>query len=316
MHGSRRLARRRPQRCVISTVTVAAAVLVVAACGAIPAPGQVKAPASRPVMTGKLSNRASDSRAGAQAYGRRLLASLRLPPGARVLPWPAKPPAGLDPMTPAILTDTIDLRVLYRIRASMNRVNAFLLAHRPPALTLDTHGYASQSGSVTSEFVGFAPRALPAGIYSAELNTTFKPAPGGGSLLRADAQVAWYPPRSSAEHISPSRYTAVTVSHRTNKASHARTVMSRQELAKLAGLVNALYGAPDVVTSCPAMIAGVINVYKLVFRPARGAPKIVVTPSTACVPHVDVTVGGRAGPSLADGSSLVRAIQRLLHPPS
>lgn len=314
MHRPKALAPRRPPRFVVAAATVAGTALIAAACGTIPAPGQIKTAASVPAITGKLSNRARDSRAGAQAYGRRLLASLRLPPGARVLPWPAKPPAGLDPMTPAILTDTIDLRVLYRITASMGRVNAFLLAHRPAAVMLDTHGYASHFGTVTSEFVGFAPRALPVGIYSAELDTTFKPAPGGGSLLRADAQLAWYPPRSAAEHIDPSRYTSVTVSHRTNRAIHARAFTSRPELAKLAGLVNALYGAPDVVSSCPAMIAGVINVYKLVFRPARGAPKIVVTPSTACVPNVDVTVGGRAEPSLSGASSLVRVIQRLVRP--
>jgi len=62
------------------------------------------------------------------------------------------------------------------------------------------------------------------------------------------------------------------------------------------------------------MIARAINVYQLVFTPGRGAPRIVVTPSTACLDYVEVTVGGRAEPSLAGASSLVRVIQRLVRP--
>ncbi|HTX83492.1 MAG TPA: hypothetical protein VME44_14975 [Streptosporangiaceae bacterium] len=305
--------RQRPPLSVIAAATVVGTALLAAACGTAPAPGQPKVAASQRVVAVKLSNRSADSRAGAQAYGRRLLASLRLPPGARVLRWPSKPPAGLNPTTPAILTDTIDLRVLYRVEASMDQVNAFLLAHRPTTLMLDAHGSYSHFSTVTSEFVSFTPRALPAGIYSAELDATFKPAPGG-TVLRADAQVAWYPPRSPAEYIEPSRYVSVTVDHRTSKATHARTVRSGPELAKLAGLVNGLYGAPDVMSDCPAAIAGAINVYQLVFTPARGALRIVVTPSTACGDYVYVTVGRRAEPSLAGGSSLIRIVQRLVRP--
>jgi hypothetical protein len=308
------LALRRPPRFVIFAVIVAATALVAAACGTVPAPGPAKKTDDRPAVTGKHSGAPWDSRAGAQAYGRHLLDSLRLPPGARVLPWGDKPPAGLVPMSPAILTDTIDLKVIFRVNASMDAIKAFLLAHRPVGLTLSTNGYGSRFGTVTSRFVGFTPQALPAGIYSADLDYVFEPEPGGGSVLRIDAQVAWYPPRSPAEHIDPSRYISVTVSHRTNRATQARTFTSGPELAKLAGRVNTLYGAPDVVSHCPAIIAGVINVYQLVFVPARGAPKIVVTPSTACLEYVDVTVGGRAEPSLADGSSLVRVIQRLVPP--
>ena len=300
-------------RSVLAAATVVGTALMAAACGTAPAPGRPTAAASQRPVTVKLSSRSSDSRAGAQAYGRRLLASLRLPPGARVQRWPSKPPAGLNPTTPAILTDTIDLRVLYRIGASMDQVDAFLLAHRPPALTWEAHGSYSHFATVTSEFVSFAPRALPAGIYSAELDATFKPDPGG-TLLRADAQVAWYPARSSADYIQSSRYASVTVSHRTNRGTHARTVTSGPELAKLAGLVNALYGAPDVMSSCPAAIAGVINVYQLAFTPARGAPRILVTPSTACGDYVYITVGRRAEPSLAGGSSLIRIVQRLVRP--
>jgi hypothetical protein len=305
---------RQPTRFVIAAVAVAGTALVVAACGTVRAPGGPQKTVNGLSTTTSTRTAPADSRAGAEAYAHRLLASLRLPPGAQELPWSAKLARGLSPGWPAILSDQIDVRVLYHVSPSMAEVYRYLLAHRPVGLTVNSNGYSSHYGNVTSEFVGFTPKAPPAGIYSADLDGSVKPARAGGSLLRADAIVAGYPPRSAAEYINPSRYIAVTVSHRTNKTIHARTFTSRPELAKLAGLVNSRYGAPDVVTSCPAMIGGVINVYKLVFTPAPGAPKIVVTPSTACLQYVGVTVGRRVEPSLAGASSLVRVIQRLVRP--
>lgn len=186
MQGPQARPPRRPQRLAITAAAVVGTAVFAAACGA--APGPVKPTASVPVTTGKLSSRSSDSRGGAQAYGRRLLASLRLPSGARVLPWPTKPPAGLNPTTPAILTDTIDLK-----------------------------------GAVPD----LAPRRRSGGLVSA-----------------------------------PERRR----------------------------------GHPPVELR------------------ARGAPRIVVTPSTACGDYVDVRVGRRAEPSLAGGSSLIRVVQRLVRP--
>lgn len=309
MHGRQAGAPRRPQRFAITAATVAGTVMVAAACGAIPGPGPERPTGRVPVTTGKLSSQSSDSRAGAQAYGRRLLASLRLPPGARVVPWPAKPPAGLSPNTPAILTDTIDLRVLYRLGAPTGAVNDFLLAHRPGGLTLDANGSDSHFATVTSEFVSFAPRALPAGIYSAELDATLKPAPGGGTLLRADAQVAWFPPRRGAVRIHAADYKSVTVtrSRADGRDKRSRTVSGPRQVGKLVALYNRLHGAPDVITSCPASGTSTIE-YQLTFHPADAAPSVVLSP-TNCF-GVGVTIDGHSEPDLYPATAVIAAASR------
>ena len=305
-------AEQRPWRRVIGIVACLAGVaLLASACGTAEAPGRQATP------TGLALARthhvpSADSRAGATAYARRLLAGLRLPPGARKLPWPAKPPAGLDPMNPEILSDTVDLKVLYRVSASTDAVSSFLATHPPNALMVSTNGSYSHFGNVTSEFVGFAPRTLPAGIYSAELNTTFKPRPGGGSLLRADAFVAWYPPRGSARLIDPAGYRAVTIRWQHGYSVTVRTFTSRTAVAHFAGMYNALYGAPDVVTSCPAELAGPgRSDYQIVFSPVPGQPRVVVSP-TNCM-FVEVSIGGRSVSSLYPAADLLTAAQRAVH---
>ncbi len=65
--------------------------------------------------------------------------------------------------------------------------------------------------TIQARYLDFAPRSLPAGLYQATLATVIAGRPAGGSYLRADAQVAWYPPRSAAEYVTASQYRSVTV---------------------------------------------------------------------------------------------------------
>jgi hypothetical protein len=303
--------RRRPDRSFLgATVAFAAAAIVATACGTAPAPGAHSQPTG--VALDRTHRVPADSRAGAIAYARDLLARLRLPAGARLLPWPAKPPAGLDPMIPAILTDTVDLKVLYHVSASMPAVSTFFKSHRPAAMTLGANGYSSHFGTVTSLFVDFSPQALKAGIYSAELDTAVKPQPGGGSLLRADAFVAWYPPRSAAEHINPSQYVSVRIAGASGpgRPQPTRTFASARIVTRLAALVNRLNAAPDDISNCPGVLVG-SHGYQIVFRPAaRSSPTVVVSP-TSCM-FVEVTVGQHTEPALYPATPLITALSRLL----
>jgi hypothetical protein len=292
-------------------VSLAGVAILASACGAAPAPG---GPASPTGLALALTHHvpSADSHAGATAYARRLLAALRLPSGARKLPWPAKPPAGLGPTTPRILSDLVDLKALYRLTQPMSSVYSFLLAHRPARTTADAYGEGSMSGTVTSQFVDFAVAHLPAGLYSVSLSTVIEPRPGGGSLLRADAFVAWYPSRGSARRIDPAAYRAVTVRWQHGYSITARTFTSRQAVARYAGLYNDLYGAPDGVTSCPAEGAGPdTNSYQIVFSPAPGQPRVVVSP-TNCM-FVEVSIGGRQVSALYPATRLLAVAQRAVH---
>ena len=100
-------------------------------------------------------------------------------------------------MLPDHAGDVIDIRVLYRVPQSMAAVSQFLTEHVPGGMKPGDGGQAGRSGVTRLEYVNYLPVRLPHGIYDAVIATAVTSA-GGGSLLRVDAQVAWYPPRSRA----------------------------------------------------------------------------------------------------------------------
>jgi hypothetical protein len=178
-------------------------------CGSAPAPGG-GTPATVPAAQSTVPS--GGQRAAATSDARKLLAGLRLPDTAHGASWPAAPPRSLRPMLPAGLKLIVDLRKLYRRVAHYAR-DGWLIAHVPAGLTTGSSGQAgnARTPGATAYYVSYNPRVLPRGIYEATLAAAVIPARGGGSLLRVDAQVAWYPPRSAAEHIYPHGYRAVIV---------------------------------------------------------------------------------------------------------
>jgi len=302
--------RRRPGRSFIgATVAVAAAAILATACGTAPAPGAPARPTTGVALDRTHRGAPASSRAGAIAYGRELLASLRLPAGARKLSWPVRVPAGLDPTRPAILSDVVDVKALYRFSTSMSATYRFLLDHPPAGTMAGAYGQGSQSGTVTSQFADFTAAHPPGSIFSADVNTVIEPAAGGGSLLRADAFVAWYPPRGSARPINPADYTAVIVRWQHGYSVTTRTLASRQAVARFTGLYNALHGAPDTVTNCPGVMLGAgRNDYQILFSPAHGQPRVVVSPTT-CM-FVEVSIGGRPVSALYPATALLSSAAR------
>jgi hypothetical protein len=157
----------------------------------------------------------------------------------------------------------------------------------------------------------FSPSALRPGIYLEALTFGLAPAVGSGSLLRADAVVAWYPSRTATEHIDIHKYRAVTVTAPARDGGTiSRTFTSSSAMARLAAAANSLPAMPHVVKLCPLMSAA--TSYSLAFIPAapRG-PKIVVA-TLGCSVYT-VTVAGRSQPSLYErGLTLTTAIRRLV----
>ncbi len=323
MRGSDRPASRQHVRLAWTAAVIAGTSLLAAGCGTARAPGAPATgqaghatAASHAVTTVTDSGAVADSRAEATAYARQLLARLPLPPSARRMPWPSTPIASLEPSLPAALKAVVDLRLLYRVSWPVGHIDAYLLAHRPDGLLRESvaqTGHAAGGGIIAStESLSFAPQKLPAGIYLAVLAATIAPAPGGGSLVRADAEVAWYPPRSAAEHIDATAYRSVTVTSTSatpaNSPATTRTYTAPSVLAELAAVVNGLHAAPTTVVNCPLIPAS--DDYRLVFRPtAHGAPQVVVSPSD-CL-FVGFTSAGRAQPDLYPASSLLRALREL-----
>jgi hypothetical protein len=184
---------------------------------------------------------------------------------------------------------------------------SFLEAHPPGGTRLAGDGGPATLGAVT---VSFTPRSTPAGIYGADLATAVVTGAQGGSLLRADAEAIWYPPRTAAEHLEPPRFHAVKIAGTLlNPKLHtvARTFTSGTVIGLLARLLNGLPAAPYQPAGCPAILA----TFQFTFIPATpAAGQVTVTPS-GCM-TVGVTVSGMSQPPLWDGQTLITAAMRLL----
>jgi hypothetical protein len=251
-----------------AVVTVAA---VLAGCGTARARqgasgtwGSAQAPAAgtpaQAPASGPPSGPPSSSRAQALALARRLLSHLVLPAGAR--------PAHVSPLPPEIRTPansiigSADVHQLFVLRQQMPAAHHFLLVHVPAGMRRDSTGQGNGPAGITMESVGYAPLSLPSGISQAELAATVVPGSAGGSLLRADAQVSWFPPRTAAEHLDPAGLASVTVvatlptSPNRRPPAASRVFTSPAVLARLARLLNGLPAAAQPrVTGCPASAA-------------------------------------------------------------
>jgi len=286
---------------------VLAMAAILAGCGTATAPGT----GARHVVT---AVRPGGPRAKADAYARGLLARLRLPGHAHRVPWPVRPLRSLRPMLPAELRDVADLHVLYRLGWAPAAVNGYLVAHTPAGLRAGDAGQSRRAATTTGYYVGYNPAELPAGVFNATLATAVVPASGGGSLVRVDAQVAWYPPRSAAEHVVASRYRAITATVPTRWTGPprpvTRTFTAPAVVARLAVLVNGWPAMPDIVMNCPEITAS-STLYRLVFVPALPRWPTITIASDGCL-STGVMVGRHGQPALDDRGRLVTTLDRLL----
>ena len=242
----------------------------------------------------------------ARAYAERLLAKLALPAGAQRTTWPGPQDRLLKPLLPDWLHDVVSVQALYRVGGP--GVGQFLAAHVPAGMIPGESGQDSNGGM----YADYIPRHLPSGIASAYLATVIMPT-HSGPVLRAEAQVVWYPPRSQAEYIRPGGYRSVTLTVPTAPDSSSagtvtRTLTAPAAIAGLASLLNHLPALVPGVMFCPA----VTGTDRLVFTPrASRWPRVVVTPS-GCFAD-SILVAGREQPALDDrGNGTIAAMLRLL----
>ena len=194
----------------------------------------------------------------------------------------------------------------------MDAAQRFVQAHLPAGLTPSGTGSGSDGGGPQYDVVAadVTPRAVPAGIYTAQLVYTIAPEADGGSLLRADAQVIIYPARSAAEYLNPAGIRSVTVSH-TAPDPASRTITTRPEIARLARLVDGEHAFPlGLVFSCPAELP---PSYRLTFTPVSASRPTVVIDPGSCMGD-GVFANGVRQPALVD-AGLLSATERLLPRP-
>jgi hypothetical protein len=317
----------RPSRIAIQAVAVTvAAAVALAACGSVvapPASGPRSSPDGTPRAMATRSAPATrsaaavpgppaGSRAEAAALARLMLSRLRLPPGARRPPGPLPPSLSQPAMEIAGGTASLDQHQLFALAEPMDTAAAYLAAHVPADLTPGGTGESSGPDGVTMREVSDMVRSLPAGIAGAQLVLTVVPATSGGSLLRADAQVIWYPPRSAAEYIDPARYhvLSITVSVYGRRPHTVRKVVTSQAfIARLAQALDRMQAEPPGVVACPADFED----YQVSFSvSAHSRPAVVVSANGSGCGGAQVTVDGRAQPALADHGTVAALVRQVV----
>jgi hypothetical protein len=237
----------------------------------------------------------------ARAYTLELLAKLKLPGGTRLAAWPAQPGRLPQLMLAYWPTDAVSAQALYRAGASMGSVDEFLIGHVPAGMQPRWPGNV---GNGSDRYVLDVPPHLPRGIAQANLEVVIIPH-GSNSLIRAEVQVVWYPPRSAAEYIHPDRYRSVTVtvpqqSDTSGDATVTRTFTSQAVIAQLAALLNRLPGMLPIGLSCPPETRPLTRVpspYRVVFTTrSRRWPTIAAAP-VGCWDG-GIVVGKRKQPAL------------------
>jgi hypothetical protein len=295
-------------RVPVSAGLVLAAAATLAACASIAAAPAVRphADPSGPQLAAEIPGPPAGSRAGAAALAQLMLSRLRLPPGARSLPSAPLPPALTEPA--AWYTGGPTSLDRYRLFALAQPVDASAawLAERMPA-GMGGGGTGQGSGPDGEPFmeVSYVDQSVPAGVFGAELVLSVVAGGSGGSLLRADAQVTWDPPRTAAEYIDPARYHVLSITVSVDGARphtvHA-VVTSQAFITRLARSLDRAQAEPDVALPCPADFAD----YQLTFSVSRHSRPVVVVQSTQTgCGGSQITVDGHRQPSLADDGTVV-----------
>jgi hypothetical protein len=305
----------------IPAVALAAA-LTLAACGsAVAPPATGSHPASPASGAHPAAARSASgvpgppagSRSEAAALARLLLSRLRLPAASRRLPPDPLPPSLSQPATQyASGSASFDQHQLFALAQPLGAAAAFLAAHLPAGSSLGGTGEGSSPGGPTMREVTDTPRSLPRGISLAEIVLTVVPATSGGSLLRADAQIVWYPPRTAAEYIDPSRYHALSI---TVMIAGPRTrtirkvITSPTVIARLAKALNRSPAEPTEAIACPAELA----TYRLALSVSRSSrPAVIISTTQWPCGGTAITVNGHPQPALDDNGAAAALVRQFV----
>lgn len=288
-------------------VAVLALTAMLAACGT----GAAR-PTAHTTGTALASRAPAGSRAAALTLARQLLSRLVMPAGSRAAqPSPVPPQLSVSSAGNSS-PYTVDLYRFVLVREPAATVHSFLLGHVPAGMDWYGSGLApGTTNTVTVLWVAYRPRSVAAGLTNAQLGTAALPAADGDTLIRADASVSWFPPRSAAEHLNAASFRSVTVTATEvipRPRTVTRTFTSPAVIGRLVALADSLPATPypDLALKCLALTTA----YRLEFTPG-----VVVSPS-GCGDSDAITVGGKEQPRLWDQGVLIAAVRQLLHLPT
>ena len=250
------------------------------------------------------------SRAEALALARQMLSQLIAPPGSQdAHPSPVPGPLSVSSAGGG-LPYTVDLDRFILVRGPAANAQSFLLAHVPAGMIWAGTGLSpGTTNSVTVLSVSYSPRSVAPGLTNAQLGTAEMPSAGGNTLIRADASVSWFPPRSAAEQLNAAKFRSVTITVTETiprQRMVTRTFTSNAAIGRLVAVIDGLPATPypDVqAMSCAAVGPG----YRLEFTPD------VVVYWDGCGGSDAVYVDGKQQPRLWDRGTVAAAAAAVLH---
>jgi hypothetical protein len=250
------------------------------------------------------------SRAAALTLARQMLARLVVPAGSQAArPSPVPPPLSVSSAGGG-LPYTVELHRFVLVHEPAATVQSFLLAHVPAGMSWAGDGLAQgTTNTVTVLSVAYSPRSLASGLTNAQLGTAAMPLADGDTLIRADAGVSWFPPRSAAEQLTAASFGSVTVTATEmfpRPRTATRTFTSPVVIGRLVALVNSLPATPYPEVAAMSCAPGG-TVYRLGFTPG------VVIYAGGCGASDAITVNGKEQPRLWDLGVLTAAARQLLH---
>jgi hypothetical protein len=242
-----------------------------------------------------------------------LLAKLRLPAGATRSS--ADPAANSALNMPAIETATparVDRHAFWRVPGAPQTAIAWIRAHPPAGSSgVFTSGVSSVHFVPYAWSVSFSFPVKPGVLRSKTLGVVVTAARGGGTAVRADAELVWTVVRPGWERV-PAGVRAVTITDDRlgEPAGSPRTVTDPAQVNRIVALVNGLPRAQPGVFSCPADMGPLVG---LSFLPAPGAvPVAVASADGSGCGIVTFRIGGRTAPSLSGGPGLIKSLDSLL----
>lgn len=249
------------------------------------------------------------NRRQARGAAKRIMSELRLPAGAvRAGSDPSSGLLGMPPSRPGT-PDLVDLHAFWTLPGDPQGALQWIEQHPPAGSRQSMTGQSASPGhSFLTGFAGFSFWGLPGAAPSETLIVDVATARGGGSAVRADAQVTWLARRPRSERIPHGvRLVEVRV---LRPGARSRLVSSPRVVGRIVTLVDRLPLAQPGAHSCPADRGPIVLLSFL--RSTRASPLAIAQADGSGCGLVELSIRGRVQPMLADAPRLIRRVDALV----
>jgi hypothetical protein len=262
------------------------------------------------------SHTSASNRRAAHNDARHLLSLLVLPPGA--VSSPTDPSVDRLLGSPGLGTGSVgavDRHRFWRVPGDPTAVLASVEGHPPAGSRLMARGSSSgPSGDTRSDDFSFA--AVHGVLLSRSLVVTVAAARGGGTAVRADAEIVWVQPRARSERVPASAHVVSITDRRLDVQTGKSTtsapllVTDPAKVRRIAALVNGLPRSQLGVVPCPADSGPNVD---LKFSAVQGGRVLAEANAdgSGCG-EVSFSRNGKAKPALSGGPGLIHRLGKLL----